>query len=165
MIGTYEDATAHIANAAELRDLKNAKNLTQSSLKSGVGRGTATVQPLVITRILGHPELIFNQGDSKNTHFKVNAQARWTRMQNSECWICDQWKYCVVFFSRKNWKQHYSLITDEERTQKMQELYDLDQEDLLLVQNKDYPLVLGSITKNTVVSMTEVSMFNLFLDE
>ena len=25
--------------------------------------------------------------------------------------------------------------------------------------------MLGSVTKNTVVSMTEISMFNLFLDE
>lgn len=33
------------------------------------------------------------------------------------------------------------------------------------MENKEYPLLLGSITKNTVVSMTQVSMFNLFLDE
>jgi hypothetical protein len=34
-----------------------------------------------------------------------------------------------------------------------------------MVQNKNQPLILGSITKNTAVSMTEISLFNLFLDE
>ena len=33
------------------------------------------------------------------------------------------------------------------------------------MENKNYPILLGSITKNTVVSMTEISLFNLFLDE
>ena len=44
-------------------------------------------------------------------------------------------------------------------------MYDLNQEDQFIVENKSYPLILGSITRNTVVSMTEISMFNLFLDE
>ena len=34
-----------------------------------------------------------------------------------------------------------------------------------MVQNKTYPLLLGSITRNTIVSLTDVAMFNLFLDE
>jgi hypothetical protein len=34
-----------------------------------------------------------------------------------------------------------------------------------MMQNKKYPLILGSITRNVVISMTEVSMFNMFLDE
>lgn len=33
------------------------------------------------------------------------------------------------------------------------------------MQNKNYPLILGSLTKNTAVSMTEIALFNLFLDE
>ena len=32
-------------------------------------------------------------------------------------------------------------------------------------ENQSNPLLLGSITKNTVVSMTSISMYNLFLDE
>ena len=58
-------------------------------MKGGLGRGQASVQPLVITRKLGHSELIFNDHDAKNTHFKPNAGAKWQRMQGSECWICD----------------------------------------------------------------------------
>jgi len=32
-------------------------------------------------------------------------------------------------------------------------------------ENKDFPLILGGVTKNTAVSMIDIAMFNLFLDE
>ena len=60
MLQSYEDATARIANAIEIRDLKHEKQYMQSCMKSGVGRQQSSTQPLVITRKLGHPELIFN---------------------------------------------------------------------------------------------------------
>lgn len=80
--------------------MKHDRNFHQSYMKGGLGRGIQSVQPLVITRKLGHPELIFNEHVDKNTHFKVHASAKWARMQTNECWICDQWKYTVIFFSR-----------------------------------------------------------------
>ena len=63
MLQTYEDATARIANAVELRDLKHDKHYVQSCMKEGLGRHWASTQPLVITRKQGHPELIFNNQD------------------------------------------------------------------------------------------------------
>ena len=36
---------------------------------------------------------------------------------------------------------------------------------MMLVENMTYPLILGSITRNSVVSMTDIAMYNLFLDE
>ena len=61
MINTYEDATAKIANSIEIRDMKQDRNFLESYMKGGLGRRHASVQPLVITRQLGHPELIFNE--------------------------------------------------------------------------------------------------------
>ena len=54
-------------------------------------------------------------------------------MQSSECWICDQWKYTVIFFSRSNWTQHYGEITDRDRIDQLEEMYELDQDDSVLV--------------------------------
>ena len=80
MICSYEDATAKIANANEIRDMNQDKNFLQSYMHGGLGRGrNASVQPLVITRKLGHPELIFDESANKNTHFKVQASAKWVR--------------------------------------------------------------------------------------
>lgn len=56
-------------------------------------------------------------------------------------------------------------IDDPKKIRSMEEIYDLNQDDRLLMQNKNYPLILGSLTKNTAVSMTEIALFNLFLDE
>ena len=39
MIFTYEDATAKIANAVEIRDMKQDRNFLQSYMKGGLGRG------------------------------------------------------------------------------------------------------------------------------
>ena len=44
-------------------------------------------------------------------------------------------------------------------------MYDLEQDDLLMSANEDLPLILGGITRNIAVSMIDISMFNLFLDE
>jgi hypothetical protein len=63
MIMTFEDATAKIANAVEIRDMKQDRNLITSRMKDGLGRNLSSVQPLVISRKLGHPELIFNDAD------------------------------------------------------------------------------------------------------
>lgn len=89
MIMTIEEATARIANAVEIRDMKQDRNFLTSYNKGGLGRNQSTVQPLVISRKLGHPELIFDDTDQKSMHFKVNASAKWSRMQGDECWICD----------------------------------------------------------------------------
>ena len=43
-------------------------------------------------------------------------------------------------------------------------MYDLEQDDLLMSENKDFPLILGGVTKNTAVSMIDIAMFNLFCD-
>lgn len=75
MTMTYEDATSKIANAIEIRDLNVDKNFIQSYMKGGIGRGYNSVTPLVITRKLGHSELIFNDHANKNTHFKANSAA------------------------------------------------------------------------------------------
>lgn len=39
------------------------------------------------------------------------------------------------------------------------------QEDLLIVERKDFPLILGGVTQNTAISMIDISMFNLFLEK
>ena len=36
---------------------------------------------------------------------------------------------------------------------------------MVLVERKDFPLILGGVTGKMAISMIDVSMFNLFLDE
>lgn len=57
------------------------------------------------------------------------------------------------------------MFDDKEKIAQIEEMFELNQDDTVIMQNREFPLILGSITKNVVVSMTDVSMFNLFLDE
>ena len=70
----------------------------------------------------------------------------------------------VIFFSRKNCRQNFTLINDQEKIDQLEEMYNLNQDDIVLSQNKEYPVILGSITRNVVVSMMDVAQFNLYLD-
>ncbi len=42
MIKTFEEATANIANAVEIRDMKHDRNYLQSYMRGGIGHGTST---------------------------------------------------------------------------------------------------------------------------
>lgn len=90
--------------------------------------------------------------------------AKWQRMAKNSCWICDQWKYTVIIFSRKDFKEHYTPITDDEKIAEIEEMYDLSAKPIT-INDRVYPLILGSITRHCVIAMSDVAAFNRILDE
>ena len=88
---------------------------------------------MVISRKLGHDELIFNEGDNKNTAFESAASRKWVKMSKNECWICDKWKYTVIFFDRRQARQFYTKVTDGDKIKQLEKDYNLDEDDLFLV--------------------------------
>ena len=58
---------------------------------------------LVFTRQVYNPELVFNQDEAKATEMHdYGAPFAWHVQQlNDGCYICEQWRYCVLYFSRK----------------------------------------------------------------
>jgi hypothetical protein len=59
-----------------------------SSIADGIGRGIPATNPLVITRKLGHPELIFNEKHDKQLQFDKDAGPRWQLSMKENCWVC-----------------------------------------------------------------------------
>ena len=55
-------------------------------------------------------------------------------MPKNECWICEQWKYCVFFFNRKHLKdtKFYTQISDRQQIQQIEEQFKLNETDLVL---------------------------------
>jgi hypothetical protein len=70
-------------------------------------------QPLVLARKLGHPELFFDENKTKSLNFTNNAACRWSLEDRDGCWICQKWKYTVVFADTQNYSTFYSQITDK----------------------------------------------------
>ena len=164
MITTYDEATAKIANAEQLRKLRDERNYVKTTMKAGANCAESSFMPLILSRKLGHNELIFNMSNLDNTYLQPGAQAKWTLSDTDDCWICDRWKYCLVFFSRKHWKQHYYLIDDPVTLRNLSTQHSLGNDEYKQVHNKDYPIIFGSITENNICQMSDISLFNLFLD-
>lgn len=50
MVTSYEEATAKIANANEIREMKQESNYVQSYMGTGLGHADTVLQPLVLSR-------------------------------------------------------------------------------------------------------------------
>lgn len=64
-----------------------------------------SVDNFTLTRILNHPELVFNQNpqhdnDRQRRWFKTDAQHTWTLSRTHECLICDRYAYTMIFYER-----------------------------------------------------------------
>ena len=77
--------------------------------------------PFVLTRILNHAEMIFNQDPqldrNKSTrYFVTDASSKWRLSQSHACFICQRHQYATVFYERGVLSQNKDLteITDPE---------------------------------------------------
>ena len=165
-VNSYEQATAQIANAEQIKNMMQQKAYVQSCYKQGIGRQQPCLQPVVFSRKLGHSELIYSETSEKNTYFVENAATKWIKMPRDECWICEQWKYCVFFFNRSDVfnKKFYQQITDPAQIEQIEEQYQLNEDDLVLTKEDKNPLIFGSITRNIVSAMIDADVFSIFLD-
>ena len=103
------------------RQLKSIERERKKDLirgKSGVGKvQTRTVSDFfTVTRIVGRPELIFNQRPHKDSEkpgrfFQRNGQAHWRLQNKDECHVCDRHRYTVIFF------EHGLLARNEDLTE------------------------------------------------
>jgi len=64
-----------------------------------------------------------------------------------DCWICQRWKYFVVFYTHSLSDKHYTKIDDPEKIAKVKELYKLGHgEQVTLTENSSQPMIMGSIS-------------------
>jgi hypothetical protein len=75
-----------------------------------MGYTNCSQQPIILSRVLGHHELIFNERKEKSTHFDKNAAGKWTLSSN--CWICEKYRYNIIVYNRELASKHYVEVTD-----------------------------------------------------
>ena len=69
----------------------------------------------VLTRVLNHPELIFNQRpqldkENERVFFAVDAQRPWNLSLRNECLVCQRYMYTQIFYERGVLAQNHDLI-------------------------------------------------------
>ena len=83
----------------EVMEFKEAVKSSKALFESlDENHGAHDQECVVLSRVLGHPEIV------NSSHWKVADQ----------CWVCQKWKYTLVFFDRTN-KQKLA-VSDPEAT-------------------------------------------------
>jgi hypothetical protein len=70
----------------------------------------------------------------------------------------------MVFVDRSSYSKYYEMITKPSVIEYLKKQYHLEENHNILVSNKNVPLIMGSVTKHSAVSMMSIAMFNLHLD-
>lgn len=78
--------------------------------------------------------------------------------------MCQRYKYSLIFVDRSNYAKYYSQITDASVIKYLKQSY-LQEDGRLVIQNKENPLVMGSVTKFMSVCMASIALFNRLLED
>ena len=81
-----------------MRKVKNEVMRVQVANFNGVGRKNLAQEMFVLTRVLGHAEISYFNTQSVSK-WEVSRDQR-TGDLNSECWVCEKWKYVIYFYER-----------------------------------------------------------------
>lgn len=110
----------HLFLAKQVKYFERQKHIIDCQYRNGYCRYSSnTHDNFVITRLLNHPELIFNQkyqdDKPRNRFFKKDAMQQWKISLRNECLTCDRYPYTMIFFERGVLAQNTELteITDE----------------------------------------------------
>ncbi len=162
-VSTFDEATAQIANSEQLREAKDKIKQVQSEKSQGIAYSSVKTQPIVISRVLHHNELVFNQKHDKNTHFEKAAGEKWRL--GEKCWICDRSRYTVIVFNRDTASKYFTQITDDATIKEIRRKFKLDYSENFIEERPDSVQIMGTFTDNVVCNMLNINLFNLLIDK
>jgi hypothetical protein len=135
----------------------------QSENKQGIAFSHVTTQPVVISRILHHNELVFNLKPDKNTHFEKAAGEKWRL--GDKCWMCDRSRYTIIVFNRETASKYFTEVTDPSMIKEIRHKYKLHEIENFMAGRPDSVQIMGSFTDDVVCNMMNINLFNLLLDK
>lgn len=105
----------------EIKQNDKMKQINQARNFEGNGREEcSSIDFFVLTRVLNHPELLFNQQtkydrDIANRFFRKDSMLEWQISNGNECYICNRYQYTMIFYERGILAQNTELteIKDE----------------------------------------------------
>lgn len=135
----------------EHKKIEQRKCLHSSKGAGGVGReGSSCLDYFVVTRVLNHPELTFNQRpqhdkDTNIRFFEKDAMQFWQMSARNECYICQRHMYTQIFYQRGILAQNKGLteVTDPAIVEELTYQYKKD----YLSYRTNTPLICGTVVK------------------
>ena len=87
-----------------MKIIEEQKAINNAQWSHGVGKGEDNIfDRFVVTRIVNHPELVFNQStlndNSKDKrYFDRNHALKWCLSRGNECFMCQRYQYTIIFY-------------------------------------------------------------------
>lgn len=121
----------------------------------GIRRSDDVQDPFILTRKIGHPELIFNDSEHCASEYcQANALAKWQFYNSYECYVCQRHRYVQVFFKRQKVNYDYQLIKNNQLKDILYSTYDLRKN-----YNQGLPILLGSINNWILTRFVDVRLY------
>lgn len=119
-------------------------------IKDGTGRSVeGEHDQFVITRNIRHSELLFNDAWRPSTtkrapFFSKNAASKWKLSPHSECYLCDQYRYVMIFYERGilSSNSQFTEIRDPDILQELRQQVESDGSD-----RQQMPLICGTLVR------------------
>ena len=145
-------------------ELLESIRVFQAETGQGFRRTHEIQDPLLISRKLGHPELIFRESDQDKTDFCfTNHKGLWSlSLKSDQCYVCQGSRYFQVFFNPKRVATDYQPMINKEIRQLIFEIYQLDSPKF---RNSKRPILLSSINDWVLSKMANVKLFAGLLEE
>ena len=106
-------------------DLKD-EIISQKTSFGGAMRNHSFRDEMVISRKVGHPELIFNDSPFNIQEFSTdNCEGKWT-FSNHGCYVCQRHNYVQIFFKRERANMDWHKVTDASLIEILKITYKLD---------------------------------------
>jgi hypothetical protein len=78
-------------------ELKQVRNQVKADQKLGGFRSKTILDPMLFTRTIGHPELIFNTNYYYQSEYNmINADEKWSyssHVKGEDCYVCQKHSY------------------------------------------------------------------------
>ena len=87
-----------------MKIIEEQKAINNSQWNHGVGKAEDNIlDRFVVTRVVNHPELVFNQStlndaSTDKRYFDRNHALKWRLSRGNECFMCTRHGYTIVFY-------------------------------------------------------------------
>ena len=143
------------------QELKESRKQINTDVYGGHSREVVIKDPMILTRKIGQPELVFNEKAYCGAELNAaNAEERWSyndSINGDDCYVCQQYSYVQVFFTREKAHLDFQKLEDPELREILKDAYDLDSNESL---QRGAPILLSSVNNWVLTRFLDVKVFS-----
>ena len=153
-----------VVNNELTQDLKETQKQIKTDVAGGLGRDRTIKDPMILTRKIGQPELVFNDKFYCSAELNAtNSEEKWSfhaSANGDDCYVCQQHNYVQIFFNRAKAQLDFKKITDRRTRQTLMQFYELEKNESLL---RGTPILLSSVNNWILTRLLDVQILSQLL--